>query len=215
MKYLAIILFTFLFIIGCNKNERIITVQGNINDPTFNSAGSNVTVILKAAKIESGVYNSNYVQIATSKSDANGNFSFEIPVEKVSGYRIILEKENYFDIEEDITTEIFEKEETYNADYKIFPIGTIRLEIKNTSPQSMDDEIKYKFDNIDQSCKTCCNNNVSTGSGPDFSIISECNARGNKMLKLTWVITKNGNQNIHSDSVWLEAFKTTTYKINY
>lgn len=215
MRIISFFLLIFLLVTACGKNERYIQVSGKISDQGFNKAGDAVTVKLKSSKIESGVFNSNYTEVASAITDASGNFSMEVLVEKASGYRFLVSKTDYFESEIDVTTETFEKNETFTANYDIYPKAIIKLVVNNTSPQGLDDEIKYRFTDIEQECKTCCNNSTITGSGPDYSSTSECDVRGQKMFHINWVVSKKGNQNLYSDSIWVEAFKTTTYNINY
>ena len=215
MKHLVFVLITIIALSSCAKKERSIKVSGNIYDPALNQAVAGATVKLKAAKIESGVYNSNYTEIEKVTTDASGNFTMDITVQKVSGYRFVVEKDDYFELEEDVNTDDFEKNNNYTANFQIYPKASIRLTVKNTSPQGMDDEIKYRYTNIEGSCKTCCNNNTITGTGPTYSADNECDVRGEKWIYINWVVTKNGNQHLFSDSIHVEAFKKSTYNIDY
>jgi hypothetical protein len=214
MKFIFALLLIFLTTVSCSKTERKIHVTGTINDVVLNQ-GSGVTIKLKAAKIVSGVYNANYTEIASTTTDASGKFVMDILVDKVSGYRFLISKPDYFEVEKDVTTETFENNDIYETNFDIYPISTITLEVKNTSPQGMDDEINYRFTNINQECKTCCNNNTINGLGPDYNVTSSCNVRGQKMYYITWVVAKNGNQNLYHDSIWVEAFKTANFEIHY
>lgn len=215
MKFYSFFLVLLIFVFACGKKQTTITVSGKISDGSLLGGENGTTVIIKAAKVESGVYNSNYVEIASTSTDSKGNYSLEVEVEKVSGYRFVVRKTNYFDVEEDIRTETFEGSDAFSKDFTIYPVAVLRLEVNNITPQTIDDEIRYRFTNIEQECKTCCNNDVVIGTGPDYSSNSECDVRGQKMYILNWVVTKKGNQHLYTDSVLAEAFKTTTYKINY
>lgn len=215
MRNIFIIILFLFTVASCAKKERSINVSGQLFDPALNTVIKGAEIKLKAAKVESGVYNSNYTEIASATTDASGNYSMEVLVEKVSGYRFIVSKDNYFEIEKDVNTDDFESEDNYKADFEIYPKASIHLTIKNTSPQGMDDEIKFRFSNIETSCKTCCNNNSNTGTGPTYSYESECDVRGEKWIYINWVVTKGGSQHLFSDSIFAEAFKKTDFNINY
>jgi len=213
-KFLTVV-FVLLLFASCTKNDRSIKVSGNVFDPALNKAVAGATIKLKAAIIESGVYNSNYTEIASTTSDASGNFNMDIAIQKVSGYRFVIIKEDYFDLEEDVNTDDFEKNESYTANFETYPKSSIHLTVQNTSPQGMDDEIKYRYINIESGCKTCCNNNTVTGIGPTYTADNECDVRGEKWIYINWVVTKNGNQHLFSDSIYVEAFKKSNFNIDY
>jgi hypothetical protein len=210
-----IIIFTILLLASCSKKERTINITGKVYDPALQKAVAGATVVLKAAKVESGVYNPSYVEIASAATGNSGEYSFEVNVEKVSGYRFVVSKDNYFGEEVDVTTDDMEKNDSYSADFEIYPKAKIHLTVKNTQPQGMDDEIKYRYKNIESKCKTCCNNTTVTGTGPTYSSDTECDVRGEKWIYISWVVTKKGNQHIYEDSIRTEAFKTSNYNISY
>ena len=215
MKNGFFIILLIISLVSCTKNERIIKVSGQIFDPALNSVVSGATIKLKAAKVESGVYNSNYTEIATATTDVSGNYTMDVKVEKVSGYRFIVSHEKYFEIEEDVNTADFEKKNEFAANYELFPKSTIHLTVQNTSPQGMDDEIKYRYTNTEIGCKTCCNNNTITGTGPSYSSDKECDVKGEKWIYINWVVSKAGTQHIYSDSIYMEAFKKSNFNIDY
>ena len=101
MEHLVFILITIITLSSCAKKERSIKVSGNIYDPALNQVVAGATVKLKAAKIESGVYNSNYTEVEKVTTDASGDFAMEVLVQKVSGYRFVVEKDDYFEIEKE------------------------------------------------------------------------------------------------------------------
>jgi len=215
MKNFSIIIIVVILLASCGKKTRSIAISGNIFDPALKIPVENTKVILKASKIEGGIYNPNYVEIASATTDISGNYEMNINIEKVSGYRFVIEKTNYFSSEEDIKTDILETNSTYSYSKNIFPIASIHLMVSNKTPQSMDDEIKYRYTNIESQCKTCCNNNPITGTGPSYSADSQCDTRCETWINLVWVVTKNGIQHLYQDSIFTHAFQTSNYKIDY
>ena len=213
-KALVLSLILLLFF-SCKKEDRYITLSGKISDGTFGGAASSAKVMVKVAKVENGVYHSSYVKTAEGNCDANGNYSMEVKVENVSGYRIVVAKDNYFEEEQDITRENFESQDNYTYNRSIYPIGTIQLLINNTNPHDQNDQINFRFTNVEQSGYNCCSNEIQSGTGINFSYSGTCLVRGNRKIAINWVVSKKGNQQLYTDSIYAEAFKTTVFQINY
>lgn len=215
MKYLIPIFSILILISSCGKNEEFITFKGTVSDGNNGKALAGAKIILQSSKIQSGVYNPSYSAAASTTTDASGAFSIDILIEKVAGYRVLVSKEDYFEIEEDITTADFEASQNYEGSWSIYPKASIALSVKNTSPQGMDDQIKYRYKNIESQCNSCCNNETKTGTGPDFSESTECDVRGDKWIYISWVVTKSGTQHIYEDSIFAVRAQVTSFNINY
>ncbi|MBN2745662.1 MAG: hypothetical protein JXR34_02965 [Bacteroidales bacterium] len=215
MKIVSIFAIISIMLFSCAKKERTITIEGQVDDPSFNQKANGVKVLLKSAGVQSGVYTSTYLTIGEATTGSDGKFKMELTVAKSSGYRLNLSKSDYFSVQRDIATDVLEAEDNYTIHFNIYPKATIHLEVKNTTPQGNDDAINYHFTNIDEDCTTCCNNEMTYGVGPLYQNATECELRGNKMLKLEWVVKKNGNQKLYQDSIWIEPFITNYYSINF
>ncbi len=200
---------------SCVDDTRVITVSGDIFDPYTGTNVVGAKVVLSATLVKSGVYNSNYTEIASTTTDADGNYLLSFNIQKAAGYRVLITRDNYFDYQEDITTEDMESDDVYPGNYEISPKATINLRVRNLTPQAMDDQIDFKYTNIISECKTCCNSDLKTGIGPAFDTTIQCDVVGERWLKIYWTVTKKGNQTYHNDSVFTSAFQTTTYNINY
>jgi hypothetical protein len=153
--------------------------------------------------------------MGSAVTDQNGNYSIEFKEENVAGYRFIVLKNNYFDIQEDVTTATLQASESFSKSFILNPQSTIQIHVKNTQPNGLTDEIKWHFINADQSCKTCCNSNPNTGLGVTYDQTTECKVLGNRYLNFEWTITKNGGQTYHKDSIFMHCFNTEVYNLNY
>jgi hypothetical protein len=187
-------------------------------NPQFEAPEKGVEVQLLGSKIESGIYNVNYVVLNTAVTDASGNYEMEIKDEKVSAYRFYVNKENYFDEYYDVESKYLEANSEYNRNFNIFPIAEIELSVKNTMPFDSDDEIRYRFINLENAesrCRDCCNDKIVIGEGPLYSASKTCQLRGDRYLKIEWIVFKGAGTNTYQDSVYCEAFKKTKYSITY
>lgn len=99
MKKLVLFAIISMFLISsCKKGVAEFTLTGTITDASFNAALSGATVKLYATEVGTALTE----QIASTTLDANGNYTFAFPRDKVETYYIEVKKNNYFDIYEAI-----------------------------------------------------------------------------------------------------------------
>ncbi len=211
----SILFFIIIIFITCNKDEKEIEVKGRVYDPQLVKYLSGATVRISSSKIVSGVYNSNYQEITSATTDKDGNFSFTIAVEKVSGYRLNVNKDDYFDYTVDIEPEILEENDTYSDSYNLYPECYINLHVKNVTPFDGNDKISYKFTSGTLNCFQCCNDGITTGNGKNYEETKICRVHGNQYVGINWIVTKNSNTFSSSDSIYCPAFQTVYYQIHY
>lgn len=210
-----IVLTSIVSLSSCKKEVAVYNLNGKIYDPQLKKAVSSANVSLKASKVESGVYNPSYNEINSTSSSSNGNYSFEVEFDNVSGYRLDFTKNNYFDQSIDIKTEDLQNDAGLTMNTNLIPIGFVKLIIKNTSPQGTDDEIRFHLSNVDVKCKDCWTNDVITGTGPAYSFSETKQLSGEKKFLINWVVTKNSQQHVYQDTITSKAFSTVTFNINY
>jgi len=217
IKFIAIsILFVNIFLFSaCKKDVKTYEISGSIFDPQLHINVSGVKVSLKASKVQSGVYNPTYTEIQSTTTSSDGSFSFTVEHENVEGYRLDFTKTDYFDNTKDLSTDDVQNGNATNIKMDFIPIAEIKLIVKNTSPQSSDDKIEFRFSNVTVKGKDCWTNDPITGIGPTYSFTKTGQVSGNKDMYLEWVVVKNGNQHSYTDTIHSEAFKLKTYNINY
>lgn len=215
MKIFYLPIFILLILMSCSKDTKTIKISGNVKDPMQNKAVSGAKVVLSANKISSGIYSNNYVELASANTDANGNYSFEIEQEIVNGYRFTIIKDQYFDNQVDIKTELINDKESFKKDFSIYPSATINMHIENLIPSSANDNISFRFQNADQNCSTCCNSTYINGAGSSYNQTIECKVVGNRYLVFDYTITQNGNHTYITDSVFMEVFQLKNHVIYY
>jgi hypothetical protein len=207
--------FFILFIASCNKDKNKITVNGHVYEPYAYSYVSGANVTISSSKLSSGFYNSNYTDIATTTTDANGAFSFEFEQEQSSGYRFYIYKENYFDCTIDVPDADMQPENTYSPTLEIHAIGWIRLHAQNVNPHDSTDFIAYSYDTENTSCPDCCTNTTFKGYGKTYDTIVKCKTYGSNNVHLNWHVTRYGIDAAYSDTIFCPPFDTAFYDILY
>lgn len=212
---LVILLFFIFGISSCKKHKNIITINGHIYDPYSGLYVSSADVTISSCTINSGFYNSNYTDIATTSTDANGAFSFEFEQEKSSGYRFYIYKDHYFDNTIDIPESNIQPENIYAPTFEIYPSAYIKLHVKNNSPYDDNDFIAYSYDVGNAGCIDCCTNTVLKGYGKTYDSTYKCKTFGSKDVLINWHVTKWSIDMAYSDTVYCTPFDTTYYEILY
>jgi len=216
MKYINIIIAALLItIMGCDKTPNTYTIEGRVINKQLGDNLSGVKVYLDAKKIENGVYNSSFVNIKSSSTDGSGSFNMDVEESQVSDYRFRVSETGYFSIEEEVSVSKIHSSSGYKRTFELVQQSWIELNVKNTMPQGTDDKIIYRYSNIEESGKNCCNNNVVTGEGFDYESHHKCSVRSHAWIYIFWTVTKSGNQSIHNDSIYSGDGATVIYNINY
>jgi len=209
---LAIISLSF---VSCEKEVRKFDVSGKVYDPQLKTNVSSAEVVLRGSKVQSGVYNSNYVDLQSTTTSSDGTYMFEVAEETVSGYRFYINKKDYFDQLIDVETKDLQNNNGYTLNVNLIPIAYLKLSVKNTMPIGADDEIHFRFKNVDIQCKDCWNKGTITGIGPTYSYSRTAQTSGENELIIEWVVKKGGQQHIYSDTIFTKSFQTVDYNINY
>ena len=141
-----------LFIISsCTKGKADFTIKGTIVDATFNAPLANATVKLYAT--EAGSSSSD--QIASGTLDAQGNFEFIVPRDKIETYYLEVTKEDYFDIYETIPFADLSVENDNVYDLSTTAKGWVKFHINhpNGAPS---DVLEYAREEGKVDCAECC-----------------------------------------------------------
>lgn len=212
----------YLIIIGtlalswsCKKDPKVFLVSGQVSKLNTTDKISGVRIYLDSKEVIDGVYNSNYNNIANVETNSNGEYSFEVEQSNTESYRFRTSKSSYFDIEEIVAVSELESNDTYKKDFVLTGESWINLKVKNTTPQGTDDEIDYRYVNINVSGLDCCDNETAVGIGAEYSEDKLCRTQSDDWIKLEWVVKKNGGQVFHSDSIFTTFGQTIIYQLNY
>ena len=215
MKKFINILILAIILIGCQKKSETISLKGKVFDPNQNTYIKGARVTLQATLISSGVYSSAYQDISSGLTDASGNFSFDINVQHVVSYKIIIQKDSYFYYEKIINPDAWTPGQTYSLSYNIYPEAYIKLDIKNVNPFDNNDVIYYAFATGYSDCTECCSNKYFSGTGIQFNTIFKCKTFGAVNADLIWHFTKNNIDTQYDSIIYCKPFDTTCIKIRY
>jgi hypothetical protein len=203
------------FGISCKKEKEKININGTVYDPNLKTFLANAHITISASMISSGFYNSNYTDIASTTTDANGAFNFEFDKQKSAGYRVFISKDNYFDNTIDINDADVVPGTPYTAAYNLYPVAYIKLHVKNSTPYDTSDAIRYSYTSGYLTCYECCSNILTKGYGKNYDVTTKCKTYGSQNVMINWSVYKAGYDVAYSDTIFCIPFDTTTYQILY
>lgn len=213
MKIKKVISFVFLILLfflpfhQCKKGAATFTLKGTITDETLNQGLNNAQVYLY--KVPAG--SSEKILIESKQLDANGNFSFSFQREAIEKYVIMIEKENYFLIEEDIYFSTLTTTQDNIRDYSTTAKSWVKIKLKNNNPQT-NDHLRYIKQEGKVNCIECCPSSEQNYYGDlDTSIYCINDANTNYSIYY-WIIGTN-QQNLLSANT--SIFDTTEILLNY
>jgi hypothetical protein len=205
-------LFSFL---ACKKKNEKITISGKVVDPMQNTTLSNVSISISGQKIENGTYNSNYSHIASTSTDGNGEFSFEVKNENITNYRLSLNLNNYINELIDIAQESLNVKEDNFQTYNLYPKSFLKINLLNQNPHDGDDIIEYEISNGIRTCNQCCDDDKHRYIGDSINKSVVCIIPGFQDVLIKWEVIRNSTPTTHSENIYIQEFDTTEFNIYY
>ncbi len=200
---------------SCKKDdENTIIVKGIITDANLKTPIANAEVTFWASRIQNATYNSNYISLATTYTDANGNYVLQITKGKDAGFRITAEKAKYFGQTADIVVDALPAG-THTLNYSIYPEAFFKMNVKNNTPINNSDFISYWFYNTQPTGANCCNNLAINFTGQFYENTVKCRTFGGQNIIVKWNVKKNNVVTYNESTIYCTPFDTTTFDLNY
>lgn len=203
-------------LLACKKDKSVtITFEGTVTDGVNGGGVSDVAVTLSYQAYEGGVASSAFTSAGTLYTNANGWYSFTFKKPAAIKYKIVLSRNAYFGITQEMNPDNFTTEHNNTLNYTLYPSATFHIGIKNQTPFNSQDQIVFQYIGENTGCPTCCNNLLKTFTGTAVDTSLTCLRQGDNYVKFQWLVTKNSLTNLYSDSVLCPKGVVTTYQINY
>ena len=149
--YIFIALTLLLFTSTCSKGTAKFTISGNISDATLGVGLENGVISIYKVPIGS----TEKILIESKTLGSSGAYTFTFPREAMEKYVIEVFKENYFDINEDISFSSLSSSNENYRDYNTTAKSWVKIKLLNNNP-STSDHLRYIKQQGKENCLDCC-----------------------------------------------------------
>jgi hypothetical protein len=193
------------FSTSCKKGRADFVLTGTITDGSFNTnlSGSKISLY--------EVPGAGQPQFLESISSADGSYSFTFERNPVESYLLIVEKENYFSLEQTIPFSDLTTKSENIRDYTTYAKSWAKLRFVNVDPEP-GDQLKYIKVKGKSDCDECCSKDYITLSNISDTTFY-CINNGNAMYSFNyWLL---GTTISGSESVVTTPFDTVEILLEY
>ena len=201
------IIATVLLLFSCEKGAGTFVLKGKITDLTFSQGHSGA--MIRLFKVPVGTQE--LIPIDSAVLMSNGNYQFSFLREQMEKYVIHVEKEGYFEIQEDIYMSSLTLENDNVRNYQTHAQSWIGIQLQNDNPESSDHFRYIKQEGL-ENCETCCPNTEQNFYGPLDTTIY-CINNGNDVFSLLYCVIGTSTNNLVSMNT--TAFDTSYVSISY
>lgn len=203
--------------VACKKDkEANYALTGIVRDGDTGEALSDVTIAIEKQVINNGVFGENFSTAATARTNTSGAFSATWSRENFAALRLIAQKSNYIDVEQDLDIDAFKAAPDYTLgiDYAMHKEAFVNVRLRNTGNSSSQDVCSFTFLNAEFDCN-CCSNAWRTFEGASVDTAFTCRVYGDRWIKYQVQTSSAFNDSIFVDSIYCSAFVTSVREIDY
>lgn len=140
---------------ACDKDKNLsFSIHGVISDNSLNKGLDNATVIVYEKAVASLTFN----EIGRTKTDASGNYTLKFPRNRVESYKVLIQKDFYFDKEETIAFSSLDPKKSIEYNYGTTAYSWVKVLLTNTNDVNDFDDFLYKVTKGRTGCQTCATN---------------------------------------------------------
>jgi hypothetical protein len=208
-------IFLISFTFSCKKKNDTVKFTGTVTSPNEQSPVADAFIELQCQEISNSTWNANYSTVVYGSTDANGAFSFSFKSTRAAAFRVVINKDNYYEFAEEIDPDNLEGGDGYSAYYCIYPKAWLKLHIKNTSPYDAADYFDYKLLNGTLTGAGCCGDSLHSFAGITIDTLSKCSVTGHQNIIIKSHVTKHNIPHEYYDTVFVTRFDTTSFDLFY
>jgi hypothetical protein len=216
LKRLSSLLLLFVLVDSCKKAINLNhNWEGYVFEKHTGAPVIGATVKIKASKVSSGVFNSSLQPIATVTTNSNGYYSFEYERQTFTEVVAEVSKSNYFSYTEELDVDAITSNKNFSHNITITPRAWITLEINHQGNGVDQFALNYRNLSIYRDCANCCKNDNLNFNGSNVNYELTCTSEANLYHRYRTIVTLNGQQTEHMDSVFVAIGDTTLIDIVY
>lgn len=210
-------IFSFMLLImaisSCKKEGSVqYNVSGKITDADEGYALSGVTVEVEKQVVQNGIYGNTYEAAVSTITDSNGNYSGSWSRENFAALRILTAKSNYIPVERSLNVEQF-SDGPVTEDIAMYKEAFASLRFIHANGNASD-RLSFTFLNAAFDCN-CCSNGWRTWQAGSIDTTITCRVYANRWIKYQVQTLIGFTDSSFVDSIYCDAFVTTSRDIEY
>lgn len=199
---------------SCKRNtETNYHIRGQVTDADDGTALAGVSIEIEKQVVQNGIYGNTYQNALVTSTNSSGAFEGSWLRENFAALRLLATKDNYISSEKSLDIDDFEGGSAVIQNVAIYKEAFSSLRFQHFNGSS-NDRLSFTFLNAIFDCN-CCSNGWKTWQGADIDTTLTCRAYGNRWLKYQVLTQLGSSDTSYVDSIYCEAFTTTSRNIQY
>ena len=198
---------------ACKKEGTVqFNLNGKVTDADDGSALSGVSIEVEKQVVQNGVFGNTYENALTTSTDNSGNYSGSWPRENFAALRILAEKSNYIKAERELNINAFD-DGVVTENIQLYKEAFASLRFTHSNGNT-NDQLSFTFLNANFNCN-CCSNGWRTWQAGNIDTTITCRVYGNRWVKYQVQTQLGFTDSSYVDSIFCDAFVTTSRAIQY
>ena len=218
MMFRLQILFTICILFwGCCREDCAGTyvIHGIVSSNVDGSPCVGFEIELEEQVLDGGVLNGFYETAATTTTDATGYYHIEFPRKNAFSYQIGVNFEGWFPVLEEIEPDQFAPDTPLEYNIITTPKADLKIEVHNAPPASDMDKMRVRLLKTFEQYSTC-DTDWRVLHGAEIDSTWSCIMPGDIWMPYISIDQTDSENKITTiDSVYCEAFSTTTISVVY
>jgi hypothetical protein len=204
---------TLLSVTACKKNDTVeFKLQGKVTDADDGQALEGVSIEVEKQVVQNGIYGNIYQNALSTVTNSSGDFSGSWPRENFAALRILAEKSNYIKAERELEVNAFD-DGIVTENIQLYKEAFASLRFLHANGNSAD-RLSFTFLNANFDCN-CCSNGWRTWQAGEIDTTITCRVYGNRWIKYQVQTQLGLTDSTFVDSLFCDAFVTTSRAIEY
>lgn len=210
LKKIIFILLVSGVVLGCKKNSALtFAIHGTVTDESFNKGLESATVII----YEKPVTSTDYKEIGRTTTDASGNYTLTFPRNRVEGYRVLIQKDYYFDKEYTVAFADLNPKKSIEYNFGTTAYSWVKIHLQNIDEVNSYDDFIYKKTQGRTDCMECCPTGVEQHFYGALDTVFYCITDGNKPFAYFYQLGNTSTLGTNQQNT--VAFDTITLTTSY
>lgn len=211
------VLAMIMLLTGCCREDCANTyiLEGTLVSSIQSEPCEGFEIVLEEQVLEGGVLNGFFEEAATTSTDAAGYFRMEFPRKSALAYRVKVEEDGWFNLNEDINPESFVPDVPLILDLVTTPVSELQITVTNMPPSTEDDVARLRLLKSFTAYSNCHTEwVVLNGEGIDSTW--NCVLPGGTWMPYLFIDQTDPEDEISTtDSVFCEPFSSAQIHLEY